>query len=125
MVRLLPLSIDITRLVQSRVPGEARRVRCAQPLLLRVLRRLVAAGHAGDGEDHRPRRVLRRIPMLFVASRRVRAVRPSEAPDSDPRRVCPALENVDVWLGTTCRSHDLRGPHGAGQGATAAKSIRL
>ena len=34
--------------------------------------------------------------MLFVASRRVRAVRPREAPDTDSRRVRTVPENVDA-----------------------------
>ena len=98
-VRLLPVAIDIMRLVQSRVPGKAHWLGCAQPLLRRVSRRLSEAGHAGDVAEHRPQRFLGRIPVLFIASRRVRAVRPREAPHSDPRRVCPVPEDVDVWSG--------------------------
>ena len=88
--------LDDTRLVQSRVSGEARCVRFAQPLLMRFLRRLSATGHAGDGADHRPQRFLGRVSMLFRAARRVRAVRPRETAYSHSRRLCPLLENVDV-----------------------------
>ena len=87
---------EITRLVQSRVADKTRWIRSAQPLLLRILRRLAAAGYAGDGAWHRPQRFLGRLPTLFVAARWVRAVRPREASDADSWRVRLVLDNVHV-----------------------------